>query len=46
MPTLEQIIETLNTISVSGRENLDKLLGCIIALEAMERRDDDAGQQD
>lgn len=27
------IINTLNSIDVKGKDNLDKLLGCILALE-------------
>lgn len=30
---LTDVINTLNQIEVRGRENLDKLLGCILALE-------------
>ncbi len=29
------IIRTLETVEVRGRENLDKLLGCILQLEKM-----------
>lgn len=29
-----QVINTLNSISVSGRDNMDKLLGVIMTLEA------------
>lgn len=32
---LRLIIRTLETIEVRGRENLDKMLGCIIRLERM-----------
>ena len=33
--TLRNIIFTLNTISVSGSDNMDKLLGCIQVLNRM-----------
>lgn len=33
---LEQIIYTLNSIEVKGKDNLDKLLGCILMLEQMQ----------
>ena len=29
------VLNTLNTISVSGEQNLDKLLGCIQTLKAV-----------
>ena len=29
------VIKTLETISVSGKENMSKLLGCIQALESL-----------
>ena len=32
--TLDQIIATLNNVEVKGKDNLDRLLGCIMALEA------------
>lgn len=31
--TLRAVVNTLNTIEVKGRENMDRLLGCIMALE-------------
>lgn len=33
--TIQAIINTLNTIPVSGAENLDRMLGCIRTLEKM-----------
>lgn len=36
MPTLRQIINTLNCIEVKGKDNLDRLLGCIMALEQID----------
>lgn len=30
---LDRIISTMNLINVSGKDNLDRLLGCIQALE-------------
>lgn len=35
MFSIEDIIASLNGIEVKGRENLDRLLGCILALEAV-----------
>lgn len=31
--TIESVINTLNSISVFGKKNLDMLLACILALE-------------
>lgn len=33
--TIIRVINTLNQISISGADNLDKLLGCILALRKM-----------
>ena len=33
--TIKAIISTLNSIEVRGKDNLDKLLGCIMVLENM-----------
>lgn len=35
MFTLEDIINTLNQVEVKGKNNMDLLLGAIMALEAM-----------
>ena len=35
MFSIQDIINSLNQIEVKGRENLDRLLGCILALEAV-----------
>lgn len=32
---LRIVIKTLNHIEVHGKENMDRLLGCILALERM-----------
>ena len=32
----KNLIVTLNSIEVHGKENLDKLLGCILTLEQMQ----------
>lgn len=40
---IEGVIRTLDQITVSGRNNLDMLLGCILALEGVlkeEAKDD------
>lgn len=33
--TIEAVIRTLNDIDVKGKNNLDMMLGCIIALESV-----------
>lgn len=33
--TLERLIYTLNGVEVKGRDNIDKLLGCIMTLESL-----------
>lgn len=35
MITLQDIIRTLNQIEVKGKDNMDRLLGAIIALEQL-----------
>ena len=35
MFTIDDIIQTLNCIEVKGKENMDRLLGAILALEAI-----------
>lgn len=35
MDIIQFVITTLNTIKVSGKEDLQKLLGCILALESL-----------
>lgn len=42
---INRVILTLNGIDVRGRQNLDALLGCIIALENLERMEVDNGRQ-
>lgn len=42
MFTIEDIIRTLNEIEVKGRDNLDKLLGAIMALEFMQKAQENA----
>lgn len=37
MFTLDDIINTLCEIEVKGKENLDRLLGAILALEAVKK---------
>ena len=33
--TIKCVIATLNDVEVKGRDNMDKLLGCIMALETV-----------
>lgn len=42
---LQRVIQTLNNIDVRGKSNLDRLLGCINALEAMMQTTEDKGEQ-
>lgn len=35
---IEQIIRSLNQIEVKGKNNLDILLGCILALEELDKQ--------
>ena len=37
MFTIRDIINTLNCVEVKGKDNLDLLLGAILALEAVEK---------
>jgi len=37
MFSIQDIINTLDGIEVKGKDNMDKLLGCILALEAMQK---------
>lgn len=43
---LSQIINTLETIEVKGKDNLSKLLGCISALEQLAQEEDNGRQDD
>lgn len=33
--TIQDVLNTLNSVEVHGKDNLDKMLGVILALEAM-----------
>lgn len=39
MDIIQFVINTLNTVKVSGKEDLQKLLGCILALESLIKED-------
>lgn len=43
---MRNIINTLNNVEVKGKENLDKLLGCINALESMLKVEEIQQQKD
>ena len=45
--TLIAVIRTLNAVTVSGADNMNRLLGCIQALESLlkELEDKDDGRQ-
>lgn len=40
MYKISDVIATLNQIDVRGRDNMDRLLGCIIALESIQAEQD------
>lgn len=44
--TIQDIIDTLNKIDVHGRDNLDRMLGVIYALEAMLQAEKNEGRID
>lgn len=44
MFTIDDIINTLNGVEVRGKENLDRLLGAILALEAVKKAQDNEHQ--
>lgn len=39
MDVIQYVINTLNTIRVSGKDDLQKMLGCILALESLIKED-------
>ena len=39
MEVIQYVINTLNTIRVSGKDDLQKVLGCILALESLIKDD-------
>lgn len=45
MELLKQIIITLNTIEVKGKDNMSKLLGCIYALEGMIQQNEQSEEE-
>lgn len=48
MEVIQYVINTLNTIKVSGKDDLQKMLGCILALEALtkEQPKEDKGEEE
>lgn len=40
MEVIQYVINTLNTIRVSGKDDLQKVLGCILALESIIKEED------
>ena len=46
MFTMQDVINTLNQVEVHGKDNLDRLLGAIMALEAIMVAQDNAAQED
>lgn len=49
METIKSIIATLNRVEVHGKQNLDMLLGCIMALERLMQsggEEEDDGRQE
>ena len=45
MYTLQDVINTLNQIEVRGEDNMDKLLGSIMALRAIQQSQAQAAQE-
>lgn len=43
--TIARIIYTINQVDVRGKDNMDKLLGCIQALERLAAQLDTAGKE-
>lgn len=43
---IQGIINTLNTIEVRGKDNLDKLLGCILLLENIQQKINNNSEKD
>ena len=39
MEVIQFVLNTLDTIKVSGKDDLQKLLGCILALESLIKED-------
>ena len=46
MFTIDDIINTLNGIEVKGKENMDRLLGAILALEAVKAAQENEQKED
>lgn len=46
MELIQQIINTLNTIEVKGKDNMSKLLGCIYALEEIIQNSEQTHKED
>lgn len=45
MFTIQDIINTLNNVEVKGKANMDRLLGAIMALEAIQEAQDNAAKE-
>ena len=43
---INSVINTLNQITVKGKDNMDMLLGCILALEGVLKEDKTDGRVD
>ena len=46
MITLQEILNTLNQIEVKGKDNLDRLLGAIMALEILIESQKSKGEEE
>lgn len=46
--TIEAVLKTLNSMPVQGKNNMEKMLGCILALESLlkELRQDETDNGD
>ncbi len=45
MFTIQDIINTLNQVEVKGKDNLDRMLGAIMALEAIQAAQNNQAQE-
>lgn len=46
METILKVLKTLETIRVSGKEDMNRMLGCIVALEGYAKSLTDAEKHD
>lgn len=44
--TIEAVLRTLDAVTVSGRKNMDMLLGCILTLEKLVNDSEEASEKE